>query len=222
MLCASIILPMTPPELFAAAISTGLTPTCCAVTTCNPPKSTLDDVSDPVSATPSQPSKVPKNGYSTPACAKARPRMLSVPEYLVTYPSASIAEIVSREGPMRFNVARYARAISGGRQPISSPASSAVRAIPEPDALSQLNRKTAPSAFGAATTGATRSTCSCSPGILKAGAEMLLSHPFTCGVPQAKTTTLSSAHGAHARSTTPRGADSRAAAIGLALAPAPP
>ena len=29
MLCASIILPMTPPELLAAAISTGLRPSCC-------------------------------------------------------------------------------------------------------------------------------------------------------------------------------------------------
>jgi hypothetical protein len=37
------------------------------------PKSTLDEVSDPVSATPSHPSMVPKNGYRNPVCAKARP-----------------------------------------------------------------------------------------------------------------------------------------------------
>jgi hypothetical protein len=62
MLCASIILPMTPPELFAEAISTGLRPICSAVIRCKPPNSTFDAVSDPVSATPSQPSIVPKNG----------------------------------------------------------------------------------------------------------------------------------------------------------------
>ena len=60
--CASIILPITPPEEFAAAISTGDRPICCAVTFCNPPNSTLEAVSEPVSATPSQPSRVPKNG----------------------------------------------------------------------------------------------------------------------------------------------------------------
>ena len=53
---------MTPPELLAAAISTGLMPSCSAVTRCRPPKSTFDDVSEPVSATPSQPISVPKNG----------------------------------------------------------------------------------------------------------------------------------------------------------------
>ena len=62
MLCASIILPMTPPVLLAAAISMGETPTCCAEIFCRLPNRTLDEVSDPVSATPSQPSNVPKNG----------------------------------------------------------------------------------------------------------------------------------------------------------------
>ena len=62
MLCASIILPITPPELLADAISTGLRPICSAVILCRPPNSTLDAVSDPVSATPSHPSIVPKNG----------------------------------------------------------------------------------------------------------------------------------------------------------------
>ncbi len=53
---------MTPPELFAAVISTGESPSCVAVIFCRLPKSTFDDVSDPVSATPSQPSSVPKSG----------------------------------------------------------------------------------------------------------------------------------------------------------------
>ena len=62
MLCASIILPITPPELLAAAIRVGLRPSCSAVMRCRLPKSTFDDVSDPVRATPSHPRSVPKNG----------------------------------------------------------------------------------------------------------------------------------------------------------------
>ena len=60
--CASIILPMTPPEELAAAIRIGEMPSWVAVIFCRLPNRMLDDVSDPVSATPSHPSKVPKNG----------------------------------------------------------------------------------------------------------------------------------------------------------------
>src|SRR3954466_10581661 len=65
---ASIILPMTPPDEFAAALRTGVTPTrpffcnCPAVTGGKLPNNTFEAVSEPVSATPSQPSSVPKNG----------------------------------------------------------------------------------------------------------------------------------------------------------------
>jgi len=62
MLCASIILPITPPELFAAAISTGLRPSLFAVIVCRLPNNTFEDVSLPVTATPSQPSMAAKNG----------------------------------------------------------------------------------------------------------------------------------------------------------------
>src|SRR5512135_2046742 len=64
--CASIILPMTPPEELAAPIRIGDRPNCSEVMFCRLPNRMLDEVSEPVSATPSQPSKVPKNGYSTP------------------------------------------------------------------------------------------------------------------------------------------------------------
>src|SRR5450432_931000 len=60
--CASIILPMTPPDELAAPIRIGDRPSCSEVIFCRLPKSTLDAVSDPVSATPSQPSSVPKKG----------------------------------------------------------------------------------------------------------------------------------------------------------------
>jgi len=69
--CASIIFPITPPELFAAAIKIGLRPTCDAVIFCRLPNKTFDEVSDPVNATPNQPSIVPKNGYNHPVLANA-------------------------------------------------------------------------------------------------------------------------------------------------------
>src|SRR5271169_5554915 len=83
MLCASIILPMTPPQLLAEAIRMGETPTCCAEIFCRLPNSTFDEVSDPVSATPSHPSSVPKNGYKWPLRAKVKPMVASRPEYRV-------------------------------------------------------------------------------------------------------------------------------------------
>src|SRR5947208_8035826 len=78
--CASIILPITPPDELAAPIRIGDMPSCSEVIFCRLPKSTLEAVSDPVRATPSQPSKVPKNGYIQPVCAKARPSVASMPE----------------------------------------------------------------------------------------------------------------------------------------------
>src|SRR6185369_6641985 len=60
--CASIILPITPPDELAAAMRTGDRPSCSEVIFCRLPNSTLEAVSDPVSATPNQPSKVPKKG----------------------------------------------------------------------------------------------------------------------------------------------------------------
>src|SRR5258705_4343834 len=95
--CASIILPITPPEDLAAPIRIGDGPSCSVVIFCNPPNKTLEAVSEPVSATPSQPSNVPKNGYSTPAPAKARPNVASRPEKRVRVPIASIAAIVISE-----------------------------------------------------------------------------------------------------------------------------
>src|SRR5580693_5671598 len=94
---ASIILPMTPPEELAALIRIGDRPSCWDVIFCKLPNRIFDDVSDPVSATPSQPNRVPKKGYNTPVAAKARPRVASTPERRVKVPIASIAEIVTSE-----------------------------------------------------------------------------------------------------------------------------
>src|SRR6202165_2163107 len=59
---ASIILPITPPDELAALIRIGDRPSCSEVIFCRLPNSTLEAVSEPVSATPSQPSSVPKKG----------------------------------------------------------------------------------------------------------------------------------------------------------------
>src|ERR1700736_6865601 len=58
--CASIILPMTPPDELAAPIRIGEICNCSEVIFCRLPNRILEAVSDPVSATPSQPSSVPK------------------------------------------------------------------------------------------------------------------------------------------------------------------
>src|SRR5947207_15025981 len=71
--CASIILPITPPDELAAAIRTDERPSCSEVIFCRLPNRMFEAVSEPVSATPKQPSSVPKKGYSTPGAANARP-----------------------------------------------------------------------------------------------------------------------------------------------------
>src|ERR1700748_3728856 len=78
--CASILLPITPPDELAAPIRIADRPNCSDVIFCRLPNNTFEAVSDPVNATPSQPSSVPKKGYNTPVAAKARPRVASTPE----------------------------------------------------------------------------------------------------------------------------------------------
>src|ERR1043166_6050030 len=58
----SMILPMTPPDELAAPIRIGESPSCSDVIFCRLPNRMFDAVSEPVSATPSHPSKVPKKG----------------------------------------------------------------------------------------------------------------------------------------------------------------
>src|ERR1700709_188759 len=101
---ASIILPITPPEELAAPIRIGDRPSCSDVIFCRLPNSTFEAVSDPVSATPRQTSRVPKKGYSTPVAGEARPRVASTPDSRVSVPIASIAEIVIREIAQTFSV----------------------------------------------------------------------------------------------------------------------
>ena len=62
---------------------------------CRLPNSAFDDVSEPVSATPSQPRSGAKNGYDQPVLVKASPSVASLPLYLVTKASANMQAIVS-------------------------------------------------------------------------------------------------------------------------------
>src|SRR3984957_9552451 len=72
--CGEIILPSTPPELLPAAISTGDRPALAAAGTCRAPNRELDEVSDPVTATPSQPSIGDIRANAPPAPAIQVPR----------------------------------------------------------------------------------------------------------------------------------------------------
>src|SRR5688500_4536215 len=64
--CGEIIFPVTPPEAFALTVTTGSTPRVSAEVDCNLQNKALDEVSDPVRNTPSQPSIGEKNGNSGP------------------------------------------------------------------------------------------------------------------------------------------------------------
>jgi hypothetical protein len=74
-LCASTILPITPPELLAAAINTGLIPA--GVVIFAGYQTNIQAVSIP-SAPPNQPNNVPKTDKAIPF-ASAKPSVASVP-----------------------------------------------------------------------------------------------------------------------------------------------
>ncbi len=75
MFCGEIILPITPPDELAAAISTGLMLSCLAATTCRLPKRALPEVSLPDRNTATQPRKADSIGKAGPTEATAMPRV---------------------------------------------------------------------------------------------------------------------------------------------------
>src|SRR5436190_19767327 len=78
--CGEIILPTTPPETFAATVTTGSTPIDVAVAACNFPNNAFAEVSEPVIKTPSQPSTGAKKGNNTPVFANACAMVRVIPE----------------------------------------------------------------------------------------------------------------------------------------------
>src|SRR5215472_9955679 len=154
--CASTILPITPPALLAEVIKIGLSPNCSAVMRCKLPNSAFDDVSLPVSATPSHPRKVPKNGKNHPVWVNASPKTASVPEYRVTKPNPSMQEMASTAHRMRKRVCPKTLISLPGLTPRSRPPTIAARKQPVPVAASQINGNLAPSGVGFPTTGLSR------------------------------------------------------------------
>src|SRR3982074_354706 len=152
---ASIILPITPPEELAALIRIGDMLSCSEVIFCRLPNKMFDAVSDPVSATPSQPRSVPKNGYSTPVAANARPSVASTPDSRVSVPIASIAEIVISEIAHTLMVRPYSVTSLAGDRPIRKPEMIAAISMPVPVNDRYVNANTAPSGVGFAATGGT-------------------------------------------------------------------
>ena len=82
--CGEIILPSTPPELFAAASRVGERPASLAAVTCSAPKSAFEEVSEPVTATPSQPISGDRNAKNAPAPAAQRPSVMVWPDWFIT------------------------------------------------------------------------------------------------------------------------------------------
>src|SRR5262245_23125893 len=189
---------MTPPELFDAAASVGEKPSCCAVTCCKLPNNTFEDVSLPVSATPSQPRIGEKNGNKKPVLANASPIVASSPAKRVVNPSASIAAIVSNDQRTRQNVRPKMRRSRAGLNPSSRPETIPDSSNPVPVAESQFNTKIASSAFGCGTTGGARKTILSRPGTGISMTEILLRKVLTCGSPHRKTSNERTIHGIHA------------------------
>ena len=82
--CGEIILPSTPPEVFAEARRYSLMPVSLAAVTCSTPNSEFDEVSDPVTATPIQPTDAERKANSAPVSASAVPRVPVWPEKFMT------------------------------------------------------------------------------------------------------------------------------------------
>ena len=78
--CGEIILPVTPPVVLAATVSTSGRPSCCAVVACKVPNKALADVSEPVRNTPTQPRKGEKKENALPVCASASASVADRPE----------------------------------------------------------------------------------------------------------------------------------------------
>ena len=82
--CGLTILPSTPPEEFAAAISTGSSPALAAACTCRAPNSEFEEVSDPVTATPIQPRIGEMIAKAPPVPASQAPSEAVWPDRFIT------------------------------------------------------------------------------------------------------------------------------------------
>src|SRR6185437_12736746 len=102
-------------------------------TTCRPPNSTLAEVSEPVAATPSQPSTALKKGKSAPVAAKASPKVACMPEDPVRVASDSIRVMVIRAKRTAYQVLNQRVTSAAGEKPISRPAMMPETSTPVPE-----------------------------------------------------------------------------------------
>ncbi len=89
--CGETIFPSTPPELLPAAISTGESPAFDAAVTCRAPNNELAEVSEPVTAVPSQPKMGDSNAKAPPVPAIQVPSVMVCPDAFITNANASTA-----------------------------------------------------------------------------------------------------------------------------------
>src|SRR3954454_10899671 len=87
--CGETILASVPPDEFDAANSVALRSADAAALICRAPKRALDDVSEPVTAVPSQPIMGEKTAKTAPAPASHVPMVSVWPESFMTYASAN-------------------------------------------------------------------------------------------------------------------------------------
>mmetsp|Transcript_11675 Transcript_11675/g.45460 ORF Transcript_11675/g.45460 Transcript_11675/m.45460 type:complete len:425 (-) Transcript_11675:865-2139(-) len=109
--------PSGPPAAEAAIVTIGSRPRACAATFWSVPNSTLLDVADPVSATPSHPTMGATKGNAGPVSANAKPSVPSAPLRRITNASASSVAMVTRLSATRRTVPTSVRPSSGTDAP---------------------------------------------------------------------------------------------------------
>src|SRR2546421_4027350 len=140
--CGEIIFPSTPPEELAPAVSVAFRSAWCAADTCNAPNSALEEVSEPVTATPSQPSSGDSSANSPPALAIQEPSVCVWPLPFITYASASTVATVRIAQRSWTSVRQYARAARAGDTRSTAAETTPETNIRLPAAVSQLNLNT--------------------------------------------------------------------------------
>lgn len=106
--CGEIIFPVTPPDELAAMASSGFMPTDWAETCWSVLNKTLDEVSEPVMKTPSQPSTGEKNGNNAAVLASANANVVIMPEAFMTYAKPTMNKMVRIGNFNSFNVSKNA------------------------------------------------------------------------------------------------------------------
>ena len=158
--CGEIILPRTPPDELDAAIRVASRCALFAAVTCSAPNSELDDVSEPVTATPSQPRIGDSTANALPAPAIQLPSVAVWPLAFITNAMASTAITVMMAQRSCRRVAPYARTARAGLSFSTGIVTRPAISIRLPAAVNQLNLNTG------SVDGLPAGVCRCMPGQL--------------------------------------------------------